>query len=116
MAEKRMFSRSEIDSDEFMGLPTSAQALYFHLGLNADDDGFVAKPRTIAKAISLSLRKKGTLSNFPKRRSSSSRRGARTTRSEAIPTKGRNTRTNLQGSVKVRTTFIFCRKTAVTNL
>lgn len=54
MAEKRMFSRNEIDSDEFMGLPTSAQALYFHLGLNADDDGFVAKPRTIARSIGAS--------------------------------------------------------------
>lgn len=74
MAEKRMFSRSEIDSDEFMGLPTSAQALYFHLGLNADDDGFVAKPRTIARSVGACesdlalLSEKGYIIEFPEKK------------------------------------------------
>ena len=74
MAEKRMFSRSEIDSDEFMGLPTSAQALYFHLGLNADDDGFVAKPRTIARSVGACesdlalLTEKGYIIEFPEKK------------------------------------------------
>lgn len=74
MAEKRMFSRNEIDSDEFMGLPTSAQALYFHLGLGADDDGFVAKPRTIARSIGACeddltlLSEKGYIIEFPEKK------------------------------------------------
>lgn len=41
MAEKRMFSRKVIESDAFMSLSQSAQNLYFHLSMNADDDGFV---------------------------------------------------------------------------
>ena len=41
MAEKRMFARSLIDSDAFLEMPLSAQALYFHLNMRADDDGFI---------------------------------------------------------------------------
>lgn len=41
MANKRMFSNSVIDSDAFCLLSTEAQLLYFHLGMKADDDGFV---------------------------------------------------------------------------
>lgn len=41
MAEKRMFSRKVIESDAFMSLSQSAQNLYFHLSMNADDDGFI---------------------------------------------------------------------------
>jgi len=41
MATKRMFSNSVIDSDEFCMLSIEAQLLYFHLGMKADDDGFV---------------------------------------------------------------------------
>lgn len=40
MAEKRMFTKKITDSDDFIGLPSSAQALYFHLNQGADDDGF----------------------------------------------------------------------------
>lgn len=40
MAEKRMFSTKIINSDPFKEMPLSAQALYFHLGMNADDEGF----------------------------------------------------------------------------
>ena len=40
MANKRMFSRTVTDRDDFIALSLSAQALYFHLGLVADDDGF----------------------------------------------------------------------------
>lgn len=40
MAEKRMFSKKITDSDAFIELPSSAQALYFHLNQGADDDGF----------------------------------------------------------------------------
>ncbi len=47
MAERRMFAKSVVDSDSFMSLPFSAQAVYVHLAMRADDDGFIA----IAKSI-----------------------------------------------------------------
>lgn len=40
MAEKRMFTKKITDDDNFIALPSSAQALYFHLNQGADDDGF----------------------------------------------------------------------------
>ena len=51
MASKRMFSKAVVDSDAFLDMPMSAQALYFHLGMNADDDGFVGNPRRIQRVI-----------------------------------------------------------------
>ena len=51
MAKKRMFSLNVIDTDTFMDLPLSTQALYFHLGMRGDDDGFVSSPRRIIKNI-----------------------------------------------------------------
>ena len=41
MAERRMFSKRVTQSARFLKMPISTQALYFHLGLNADDDGIV---------------------------------------------------------------------------
>lgn len=41
MANRRMFSVRLINSARFLKMPISCQALYFHLGLNADDDGVV---------------------------------------------------------------------------
>jgi hypothetical protein len=41
MAERRMFSKRIINSARFLKMPISSQALYFHLGLHADDDGVV---------------------------------------------------------------------------
>ena len=52
MAEKRMFTQQIIDSDAFLDMPLSAQALYFHLSMRADDDGFVKNPRKIQRMIS----------------------------------------------------------------
>lgn len=49
MAQKRMFALQVIDTDKFMDMPLSAQALYFHLGMHGDDDGFVGSPRKIAR-------------------------------------------------------------------
>lgn len=40
MAEKRMFTKKITDDDAFISMPSSAQALYFHLNQSADDDGF----------------------------------------------------------------------------
>ena len=40
MADKRMFTKKVTDDDHFMELSASAQALYLHLCMSADDDGF----------------------------------------------------------------------------
>ena len=51
MAERRMFAKTIIDSDAFLEMPLSAQALYFHLGMRADDDGFLNNARKIQQAV-----------------------------------------------------------------
>ena len=54
MAERRMFSKSIIDSDLFLDMPQSAQCLYFHLAMRADDEGFVDAPKKIQRMIGAS--------------------------------------------------------------
>ena len=54
MAERRMFSKTIIDSDLFLDMPLSTQALYFHLSMRADDDGFVNNPKKIQRMIGCS--------------------------------------------------------------
>ncbi len=49
MAERRMFAKTIIDSDAFLDMPATAQLLYFHLSMRADDDGFINKPRSIMR-------------------------------------------------------------------
>lgn len=49
MAERRMMSKKIVDSDLFMSMPSSTQALYFHLLLRADDEGFVGNTRNIMR-------------------------------------------------------------------
>ena len=44
-----MFAKTIIDSDAFLDMPLSAQALYFHLSMRADDDGFVNNPKKIQR-------------------------------------------------------------------
>lgn len=51
MAERRMFSKKITESDDFIEMPDSTQNLYFHLSMNADDDGFVDKPKGIIRMI-----------------------------------------------------------------
>lgn len=51
MKEHRMFSLFVIDSDAFLDMPLSAQAIYFHLCMRADDDGFVNNPKKIQRMI-----------------------------------------------------------------
>ncbi len=51
MAKRRMFSLDVVDTDDFMDMPVTAQCLYFHLGMRADDDGFVSSPKKITKMI-----------------------------------------------------------------
>ena len=49
-----MFSKQVIDSDAFSDMPLTAQALYFHLAMRADDDGFVNSPKRIQRGIGAS--------------------------------------------------------------
>ena len=51
LAQKRMFTMKIVDSDAFLDMPVSAQLLYFHLGMRADDDGFVDRPKRVMKDI-----------------------------------------------------------------
>lgn len=55
MAKKRMFSLGVLETDAFLDMPLSAQALYFHLNLRADDDGFVGNPKRITQSIGANL-------------------------------------------------------------
>ena len=51
MAQKRMFSLSVVDTDKFLEMPQSTQNLYFHLGMRADDDGFIGNVKKIIRMI-----------------------------------------------------------------
>ena len=54
MAERRMFAKTIIDSDSFIDMPLSTQALYFHLSMRADDEGFINNPKKIQRMIGCS--------------------------------------------------------------
>jgi hypothetical protein len=51
MGERRMFSKTIIDSDTFLDMPLSSQLLYFHLSMRADDDGFINNPKSIMRNV-----------------------------------------------------------------
>lgn len=61
MTQRRMFSKEIIESDYFLDLPLTTQALYFHLCLNADDEGFVKNAKSIARLIGANLTEVGLL-------------------------------------------------------
>jgi len=46
-----MFAKTIMDSDAFLDMPLSTQALYFHLSMRADDDGFINNPKKIQRMI-----------------------------------------------------------------
>ena len=54
MAQRRMFSLAVVDTDAFLEMPLSSQALYFHLGMRADDDGFVSNAKRIKMLVGAS--------------------------------------------------------------
>lgn len=51
MAERRMMAKSIIKSDTFLDMPATTQNLYFHMLLDADDDGFINAPKSIMRMI-----------------------------------------------------------------
>lgn len=55
MAKKRMFRLDVLETDAFMDMPLTTQALYFHLCMRADDDGFVGNPKMITRNIGASI-------------------------------------------------------------
>ena len=54
MANRRMFTKTIVDSDWFLDMPLSTQCLYFHLNMRADDDGFINNPKRVTKLIGAS--------------------------------------------------------------
>jgi len=52
--KRRMFSDEVTFSDTFLDMPAEAGLLYFQLGMSADDDGFVASPKMIQRAVGAS--------------------------------------------------------------
>ena len=54
MAQKRMFRLDVLETDAFMEMPLTTQALYFWLGLKADDDGFVGNPNMVTRNVGAS--------------------------------------------------------------
>jgi hypothetical protein len=54
MANRRMFNKEIVNSDAFSSMPISSQALYFHLGMEADDDGFINNPLRVVRTINVS--------------------------------------------------------------
>ncbi len=51
MGEHRMFSEKIINSDSFLDMPHSTQTLYFHLGMKADDEGFIDNPKAVMRHV-----------------------------------------------------------------
>jgi len=51
MAKKRMFSKQIVQTDAFMDMPQSSQLLYFHMAMEADDDGFISSPKKVMKMV-----------------------------------------------------------------
>lgn len=71
MSNRRMFSNDIVDTDYFLDMPISARALYFHLGMYTDDEGFVKNPRRLTLSVGCSnddlriLADKGYIIPFP---------------------------------------------------
>lgn len=51
---RRMFSDEITKTDSFLDMPKGSQLLYFHLGMEADDDGFISSPRMVMRVIGAS--------------------------------------------------------------
>ena len=49
-----MFSDEITNTDVFLDMPTESQLLYFHLGMNADDDGFIANTKIVQRTVGAS--------------------------------------------------------------
>lgn len=55
MANRRMLSKFVFENDDFLDMPAESQALYAHLVINADDDGFIDHPNAIRRMTGFSI-------------------------------------------------------------
>ena len=55
MANRRMFSKDIVRSDAFLDLPISSQALYFHLGMEADDRGYISNAKSVIRSVGATI-------------------------------------------------------------
>ena len=66
-----MFSKEVTTSDLFVDMPSSSQLLYFHLGMEADDEGFIGNAKMLSRAYGSNnddlklLEAKGFIIAFP---------------------------------------------------
>lgn len=51
MAQKRMFSKQIVHTDDFLDMSDGSKVLYFYLNLEADDDGFVDSTKKVMRMI-----------------------------------------------------------------
>lgn len=51
MTQRRLISPQVTETDAFLDMAPSAQALYFHMNLYADDDGFVDNPKSVQRMV-----------------------------------------------------------------
>lgn len=71
MAQRRMFSKEITSSDDFVDMPASSRLLYYDLGMEADDEGFIGNARMLSRAYGASnddlklLVSKGFILMFP---------------------------------------------------
>lgn len=71
MKGKRTFDIKLVSSDAFLNMPISAQCLFFHLCIRADDEGFVDRVKSIIKQCGATdedievLKKKRYILTFP---------------------------------------------------
>ena len=49
-----MLSKKILESDDFLDMPLSTQALYVHMVMEADDDGFLNSPKKVLRSIGAS--------------------------------------------------------------
>lgn len=55
MAVRRCFSKKIVRSDEFLDLPATTQLLYFHLGMEADDRGYINNAKSVIRMCGSSV-------------------------------------------------------------
>ena len=61
MADRRMIHRKVVESDSFYKLSEGAQSIYFHLTINADQDGFINGAQSIVARFKGGEKKLGEL-------------------------------------------------------
>lgn len=49
--QRRMFSAEIVKSDAFLDMPPTTQNLYYQLGMEADDDGFIGNPKSVCRIV-----------------------------------------------------------------